>query len=52
MNEAIYQVRKQGAAKVETKKEAENLVAAAAAQGYKFGQKKVGWSFIVTDLDA
>ena len=52
MNETIYMVRKQGSVKVETKKQAENIIKAAAKQGYKFGQRKMGWSFIVSDLDA
>lgn len=52
INEAIYMVRKQGIVQVGTKAEALSLVAAAAKEGYNFGQKKQGWSFLVIDLDA
>ena len=52
MSEVLYLVRKHGAVKVGSKVEAQNIIKAAAAEGYKFGQKKVGWSFVVSDLEA
>ena len=51
MNEAIYTIRKNGAAVAGNKEQAAEIVAAAAKQGYTFKARKQGWNWIVQDMD-
>lgn len=52
MENTIYEVRKHGALKVESKAKALKIIEAAKNAGYTFGHKIEGWNHLVVDLDA
>jgi len=52
VKDMVYEVRKHGAVKVDSRYEAEEIKKAGEEQAYEFRIRKSGWNFLVIDAEA